>query len=423
MGTKSDKKGVTSAGSSHKERDFRWQRVRKFMEERGLDGLLAFGSERSGADHYLTNDRPDQHVIFPRNGKIVSLAWSTQVVAQNFISLERGEDSWLEDIRVRWTGVTLVDLLREKGLENKRVGTVGLGASGNFPRASDGWVPYRMWQSIKEALPQTDFQDVTSDFLILMLERTPFDIDCLRRATAAGEEACRAIMEATRAGATELDVYAAGMSSFYKSGVDPIGMILTSGHDNFCWGRPAWLSRAQPPRVLEEGDIVMGELFPRYGGMEAQLQLAVGIGKIHPDHEACGKAARKAYEAGLAMIRPGVAFSEVCEAMERPVREIGGWHLTPMVHTLNPLTHTSSIALGIEKQVPEIADRYVKVRGRDRARGDDLELKPGMTFAFEPNAHLGRHRVNIGGTVVVTEKGAEELNDIPNRLQRVPGKK
>jgi Xaa-Pro aminopeptidase len=43
-------------------------------------------------------------------------------------------------------------------------------------------------------------------------------------------------------------------------------------------------------------------------------------------------------------------------------------------------------------------------------------LQPGMVFAFEPNACLGHHRVNIGGTVIVTATGCEELNHIPTSV-------
>ena len=163
----------------------------------------------------------------------------------------------------------------------------------------------------------------------------------------------------------------------------------------------------------------MLEIFPQYGGMEAQLQLSIAIGDIHPDHARCGETARKAYEAALATIRPGVTFGAVCEAMEQPVREMGGWHLTPMIHTLNPLGHKSTSGLGIEKQIPEIARQYVNVHGQERGR-QDFVLKPGMTFELEPNAHIGRRRVNIGGTVVVTETGVEALNEVSTRLQRVP---
>jgi len=419
----SDDHVILPADSPQKERDYRWRRIQRFMDERGLDGLLVFGSDSPlavGADHYLTNDRPGQHVVFPRHGNPVSMVPSTQFVAQHLISVERGEDTWIEDLRVGMGGAAVVGVLKEMGLENWRIGTVGLGALGTS-YLREGWVSYQTWLPIKETMPNTAFQDVTFDFVVLMGERSPHDIACLRRAAEAAEEGCKVVIAATRVGATELDLYSVGMYALLKNGAYATWMILTSGQDNFSWGPPTWAFRETPPRVLQQGDIVMVEMFPHYGGMEAQIQLAIAVGDIHPDHEKCAKAARKSYEAGLAAIKPGALFGEVCEAMEEPVREIGGWHLTPMAHTMNPLSHTSQRALDIEKQVPEIAIRYKNVRGRGRI-GGDFELKPGMCLELEPNAHLGRRRVNIGGTVVVTKTGVEELNKIPNVVQRVSGR-
>ncbi|MDF2556119.1 MAG: hypothetical protein K0R60_2014, partial [Microbacterium sp.] len=40
----------------------------------------------------------------------------------------------------------------------------------------------------------------------------------------------------------------------------------------------------------------------------------------------------------------------------------------------------------------------------------------GVAFAFEPNALRDGKRVCIGGTVMLTDRGIEELNTIPNRL-------
>jgi Xaa-Pro aminopeptidase len=53
-----------------------------------------------------------------------------------------------------------------------------------------------------------------------------------------------------------------------------------------------------------------------------------------------------------------------------------------------------------------------------KKRGD-LELRTGMSVEIEPNACLGACRVNIGGAVVVTETGAEALNDLPTRVHHV----
>jgi len=49
--------------------------------------------------------------------------------------------------------------------------------------------------------------------------------------------------------------------------------------------------------------------------------------------------------------------------------------------------------------------------------GAELEIQPGMVLEFEPNACKKKHRVNIGGTVIVTENGPEELNTLPKEMR------
>jgi hypothetical protein len=49
----------------------------------------------------------------------------------------------------------------------------------------------------------------------------------------------------------------------------------------------------------------------------------------------------------------------------------------------------------------------------------DFVIQEGHAFAFEPNALRDGQRVCIGGTVLLSSAGVEELNDIPNRLNVV----
>lgn len=46
-------------------------------------------------------------------------------------------------------------------------------------------------------------------------------------------------------------------------------------------------------------------------------------------------------------------------------------------------------------------------------------LQAEMTVQLEPSACLGRHRINLGGNLIVTENGCEELNTIPCELRFV----
>jgi hypothetical protein len=104
--------------------------------------------------------------------------------------------------------------------------------------------------------------------------------------------------------------------------------------------------------------------------------------------------------------------------MAEPIAEAGCWHLTPLIHSLNPLQLVSQRQVGMLENLPGIegydAERWEKVVGYKNTTahpviGGDVVIKPGMRFAFEPNASRGKYRINIGSSVVVTEHGAEEL--------------
>ncbi|MFD9431920.1 hypothetical protein [Streptomyces sp. NPDC060002] len=51
----------------------------------------------------------------------------------------------------------------------------------------------------------------------------------------------------------------------------------------------------------------------------------------------------------------------------------------------------------------------------------DMELVPGMSFAFEPNYAFGRHLVRLGGTVIVGEGEPIELNPHTAQILRATG--
>jgi Xaa-Pro aminopeptidase len=51
--------------------------------------------------------------------------------------------------------------------------------------------------------------------------------------------------------------------------------------------------------------------------------------------------------------------------------------------------------------------------------GGDLVIKEGMVMELEPNASKGMNRVNIGGTVIVTKNGVEELNKLASKMRVV----
>lgn len=411
--------GPSYPGLSLLERDRRWGQVRAFMRQRSLDVLIVFGLKgREQLDHYLTNDRTGGIVLFPLEGELVHLTWTAFDIAAHLESSLREEASWVRDVRVGATGAGVVQVLKEKGLDRSKIGVVGL--ESRAPGEPEGWVPYKTWEHIVETLPGASFVDVSEEFTELILRKSHEELALVRRAAEIGEVACEAMLRATKPGVGENDVYATIMEVLSRNcahgSVSPYitPLIFHSGPDNPSWGPPMWLIRGQPPRVIQAGDIVQAEIFSCYGGLESQQQMSVAVSPVHGLNQKLAEVARRSYEAGLNALRPGKTFGEVVENMEAPLSEAGCWHLTPLIHSLNPLAWASATAVGIE-QLPGI-EKYKGVRSRP-LRGANLLLQPGMVFELEPNACSGKHRVNIGGTVVVTEEGAEELNQLPTEMR------
>jgi len=410
-------------GYSLAERDRRWQIARNLMDEEGLDALLVAGERNLdigtpllAPDAYLSNDRPGALLLFPRKRNPIALVWSAQVVASHAIAELRGEGSWIApgDMWVGRTPQRLAQLVGDCGLQKGRIGVIGIEGAGP---GGESFISQLAWEGYTKALPDVTFVPVWKKFSHLMLIKSAEEIAALRQSADAGERMCEALIRAARPGVNEAELYATALTASLEGGAVSSWLILQTGKNNVCWGPPSWVFRPIRPRTVEDGDVILTELFPAYGLMETQQQLAIAVGNVDPIVEKCAAVAREGYEAGLAACRPGATFGQVSDAMVKPVNDVGGWFLTPQVHSINPITVMSSrAAFGVENLVNYKSYPAIPMRPeQDR----DGVLKAGMSFAFEVNCHLGDKRVNIGGTVLVTANGAEELNTLANHMQRV----
>ena len=401
------------------ERDRRWTAARNLMDERELDALLIVG-DRDGSgppqynlDVYFTCERPGSVVVFPREGDPVVHVWSPNCLTDNMESVRRGDGVWIEpsQFRIGKGSGPLIATIEEKGLSKARFGVANLEPFGPlYPEGSMPWVTY---EKVREAFGEASFDSVGVPLVDMTMTRSAEEIECMRKSAAVGEAMCQAALAAARPGASEAEVYAAATAAASLEGGSSYWMIMVSGPDRLNWGPPAWLYRPQPPRVLEDGDLLLLELFPLYAGYETQQQITIAIGDLHPDTERAAAAARACYERGMEMLKPGLRFGDLIDAMDEPIREAGGWSMTPNIHTL-PLEAVGRA--GIRGDLPEMG-AYPGAELSDTRR-PDLTLEPGTAFAFEPNCVFGRRRVNIGGTVIMSEEGCEELNQLANHLRR-----
>ncbi|MDP2643661.1 MAG: M24 family metallopeptidase [Desulfobacterales bacterium] len=401
---------------SLKERDRRWERTRNLMRVKDVACLIVAGFRgREQMESYLCNDSAEGILIFPLHGEAVHLTSTGTRITRHLESHLRGEVPWVDDLRVGSNGPALVKVLTDKGLEKGRIGVVGL--ESGAPGEKDGIFPYRTWAHVLENLPGASFIELSGAFAEMMLVKSREELNLARFCAGIGEKACKKMLDLVRPGLNERELYAAIMEVIFTAGATapPPHLILHSGKENLSWGPPTWTYQGGAARTLEEGDLVLAEIFPRYGGIETQQQMAVHIRPVNRTMGECARAARCAYEAGLSAIRPGITFQEVCDSMEKPVLDAGCWYLTPLMHSLSPMgwiSKTGGVGIKPDSPMSWLTD---KMRPRGMV-GADLVLKTGMIFELEPNACIGRQRVNIGGTVIVTEHGAEELNKLSTEM-------
>ena len=394
------------------ERDRRWARVRHLMRERGLDGLLVAGFRaREMYETYISDDYNEGCVLFPLEGDPVVITWAHLRVMRARWSQARGAKLWVADYRVATCGAGVAEVLAEKHLAQASLGVVGL--KSQAPTEIYGAIPANFWIELTAALPQARWQDISEEFSHLMLVKSDEELAQVRYAAAAAEAACRVIVEVAAPGVGEEVVFAEATREMLRYGIGlryPM-IVMNSGPETLSWGPPRWTTTAEAPRILARGDLMQAELMPLCGNQEVQVQMTVALDPLDDINLKCERVARASYDAGIKALKPGMSFADLVAVMEEPLRSAGCWGYTPLVHSLGP--HFLAGRTTVNQEQAKLDVRFV---GPSGIRARQAMLEPGMVFAFEPNACLGHHRVNIGGTVVVTATGCEELNHIPTSV-------
>jgi Xaa-Pro aminopeptidase len=302
-------------------------------------------------------------------------------------------------------------VLREKRLAEASLGVVGLASQA--PTEIYGAIPASFWGELTAALPKARWQDISEELSHLMLIKSEEELAQVRYAARAAEAACKVIVEIAAPGVGEEVVFAEATREMLRHGIGlryPM-IVMNSGPHTLSWGPPRWTTSGEAPRILARGDLMQAELMPLCGNQEVQVQMTVALDPLDEENRQCERVARASYEAGVKALKPGITFAELVAVMEEPLRSSGCWGYTPLVHSVGP--HFLAGRTNVNQEQAKLDVRFV---GPNAVRARAAVLEPGMVFAFEPNACLGHHRVNIGGTVIVTASGCEELNHIPTSV-------
>jgi Xaa-Pro aminopeptidase len=404
------------------ERDRRWALARKLMAAEDVDALIAYGGQECAEaagfapDAYFSNDRPGSVVIFCRDADPVQLVWSNLPVQAHLEAARRGGQMWIgpASIRVGAGAAEIAEVLCQHRLGHAPVGVLGPGIA--VTRHPGPVVRYPWWRDVLARLPQVRFKPVGQGFLFATVCLSHEELAVVRYCAAAGEAAARAMAAAAAPGVTEAEVCAAGTAAAFRLGC-PASTLMWSGPGFVAWGPPSWSYRPEPPRALNEGDVLLAEVATRFGMKETRHQAAIAIGGTHPDIETAAVIARASYQAGLHAARVGNTFGDLAEAMLIPLKQAGAWNTHPLVSMLSAPGPAGGFGGGLG-QLPQ-ARRYGQLSPMPGA-GGELPLAPGMCCALGPSAVVAGRAVSLGGTVLIGQDDPVELSPFTARMLRAP---
>ena len=214
--------------------------------------------------------------------------------------------------------------------------------------------------------------------------------EAARLADYAVEVGCNAIEE----GKTELEILMAIEFELKKKGAEKMAfdtMVLSGPKTASPHGNPG-------NRKIKKGDFILFDLGVVYQGYCSDITRTVAFGEPTDAQREIYETVRKAEQAAVDSVRPGVKAMEIDEAARNVIEQAGYGSY---------FTHRVGHGLGIS------VHEYPSVTGTN-----ELVLEEGMVFTIEPGIyHPGITGVRIEDDVVVTADGVEVLTKFPKELQ------
>jgi Xaa-Pro aminopeptidase len=377
----------------------RWARVQAMMEHEGLDLLVAYADDRAvfGPAHarWLANFPVHFEpvcILLPRRGAPIMLCGPES----DQYALLAGQ---ISDVRVLRefthpdedypysTIQGLAEIVSEIVPDANAVRQIGL--------AGRGLMGADVLRAFEVALPGATWVDVEAAMCHLRALKSPAEIEVIRCAYKIAEKGLRAAVEAIHVGVTEREVAAAAEAAMRYAGAEGTGIdtIVASGPNS----RPI-LARSTFRRIQAD-ELVLLTVAPRYEGYHGAIGRPVLVGNPGEDINQAVEVAWLAQEACFQAMRPGIEGREVEAVGRRIVEEAGlgpyflysGVHSVGVVEFEPPIFGPSSAAI----------------------------LRPNMVISVDIplfNTPWGGLRIEDG--FLITETGAERLNETPYRLEK-----
>jgi Xaa-Pro aminopeptidase len=349
----------------------RLAQVRQAMREQGLQTLLVYDSGRHNFLRmnyvaYLT----DFISVGPETMLVVPLEEEPELYLTPDWDIPRAqEESWVSDVRTfKEFYSRLPNIFGKVGLAGREAMHVDL------------------YQEIVRSLNQTPVN--AKDIIEIMARcKGPFELARLRRAAEIADAGVKALHEDARPGLKEYELAAIVEYRMRSLGAeDNFGMVVANNHNQAL--HPA------TDRVVQPGDVIIGEITPCVGGLFVQICRTMVIGEPPPVVREKYAILHKAMGLGMSAAKTGAPAGAIAAAINGAFIEAGYEQ-----YCRPPFMRVRGHGLGCGSFAPGSLEDE-----------NHTKLEEGMTFIIHPNQYLPETGyLTLGDTVVMGKTNAESL--------------
>jgi len=372
---------------SKKERDRRWEAIRRSMKKHNFDCLIVgapwgFMPVLTNYLCYISNYVPFSnfrtYVVLPLKGE-PQLGVDTPIGPQ-FLHCS-SQTSWIKEIVASLYPIRdVVSKVKQLKIEKGRLGIMGY---------RDGWFPASDYNALRDSFPAATIEDAAAVLAEAMNEvsRTSTEeLALLKKTCEILDLSYQAVAEALKPGVKEYELWAAAEQVIINNGGwYPHFMLAASGPS------PTFPRAPASHHVLNSGDIVIFEINAIYGGISSQICYALSLGHPRSDVEEMFRFCQELYDFSLAELEKNRTFMDIELDLANRIHSAGYEPMTPQIHIYN-----QSVAMPM-----------------------DCPPKPGDYFTVHPNFASQDYTAGakFGTTVRIGQDGrVEKLQNTPARL-------
>lgn len=372
---------------SRKERDLRWNTIRKFMKKGNLDCLLvggAFGHVTfpNNNVYYIANFvpfyNPGTYVVFPMEGE-PQLCVSSSIGPQ-FIYCAT-ETSWIKEIVQGLNPAEdIIGKIKKMRLENGALGIVGYNR-GVFPAVVN--------DALRAAFPKAKLVEASAVYNEAMNEvsrTSEEELAFLRKSAEIHDTSFNAVLNIFKPGVDERELWAAAEKAIIENGGWlPHFLMVAAGPSPIFPRAPAGHYK------LKKGDLIMFENNVVYGGILSQICFTLSLGRPEKNTARMYDFVDELYELSISEHEKKKNCGDIEQGLMDRIHAAGYEPMTPQIHIYNQSVDMPA----------------------------DSPAQPGDYFIVHPNICTRDFRggAKFGDTVRVGQDGKlERLQKTPARL-------